>query len=218
VLLNPGVTEVEQAAHGPFSVKRLTRFARAHLGYALWLPLLLVWGTFMHEGAHAVAAVSLGGAIDAFNVLPSWDLGHFTFGYVHHVGADASQRTWILVAPVIGAAVIYTSAGVLVASFGRPGRPWKSVSILFCLLPLVDASMAVSGLYAPRTTSDMYRAFAGAELQVAAVGLVGFALAGWGGWRVFAAACGRVLTPREYAVAYCAVVAAPWLTRIVLRG
>lgn len=201
------------------SLPAMVRFTRDHLPYVLWLPALGLWGTFMHEGAHAIAAVIQGATLTRFHIMPGWDLGYFTFGYMSYDAPSGGlDGALVSVAPVLGAVVTATLGAIVIGRFGREHWHWKSAYIFVYLLPLVDASMAVSGLFARRRASDLYKALAGHEAPVAVAAVVLLALATWRGWPLFVRTCGRVLSPAEHALGFLAITMSPWLTRIILHG
>src|SRR5262245_23481326 len=99
-------------------------FVRSHLGYLLLAPVVAIRGTLVPELAHALAAVAQGGEIYKLNILPSFDLEYFSFGYVSHSHPPGANMRLISLAPTIASIALAAGAALLLR--GRTPAPrWK---------------------------------------------------------------------------------------------
>jgi hypothetical protein len=156
------------------------RFVRAHLGW-LWLaPVVVLYGTVLHELTHCAAAVLSGGTVTELHVLPTWLAGHFVFGFMEATGHDVA---WTKVAPPLLSACVATFGYAWLGEL-KPGRAAKACFVFFYLLPLFDVSMAVTGAALRVQITDLWvLADHLGALEVAA--LVFFALHLWNVPRLF---------------------------------
>lgn len=103
----------------------------------LWLlgyPVYQVVGTLRHEGAHALAAVALGGRITEFAFLPG---GGF-FGYVRYTGAESP---FITAAPYLIDLLTFLLAFTICIAYAFRRRwLWINLVILGVISPLVNSA------------------------------------------------------------------------------
>lgn len=183
------------------SPRRVGRFVRAHLGYALLAPVLAFAGTVIHELAHAGAAILLGGQVTDLELWPSRVPGGIRFGATYYAGVPADRGWMVTMAP----ALVWTAlAAVAMAWLGRlRGWPAKSLFLILYVLPLADIALQLGGLYTGRPGSDYYKAMGAVPWLtaiVAAIYFAGFLALGWR--RLFTPIFGRAaLSPLEYSAA-----------------
>ena len=187
-----------------FSPVRIARFSWSHAWMVLLAPVLVVFGTLVHELAHGLAAVLQGAEIYDIQLLPSGDkFGSISHSAVAHPGA-------VMVAPVIVWTLIASTTLCLLHLVRRDALAKLAFVSLF-LLPLADISMSVAGLVGHRANADLYRALAGLETEVAAVTVVAFVLFGIAGWRALKPRVDGKLSGLEYALGYTALLALPFV-------
>lgn len=113
----------------------------------------MVLGTVLHEGAHALMTLALGGTVEDVNVLPAFGPHGLRFGWVDWSDLDASGSALALLAPFL-AAHVHALAGTLVVP--RVKAPLgKLLFFTSVLLPLFDISMLHGGLFARRPSADL---------------------------------------------------------------
>ncbi len=132
--MKPGTSEIPQG----LSLERVQRFLRAHLAWVLLGPLVIFYGTTVHELTHCAAAWLSGGTITDLHLLPTY-LDRFVFGYMN---ADGGDELWTKVAPALLSACVATFAFAWLGEL-KPGNGAKLCFVLFYLTPLYDAAMAV---------------------------------------------------------------------------
>jgi hypothetical protein len=204
--------DAELAPTSPFSLRRMLAFVRAHLAYLLLAPVIVVLGTLLHELAHALAAVAQGAEIYKIQILPSFDRGYFTFGYVTHSTPPCANALLISLAPTIGSTVV--AAGTALLLLGRtPATRWKIVYLAFFVLPIADVALSLGGLVHGITGSDWYTAFHGMEAWILPAAFAALVGSGWLGWRLFLRAVGRRLEPMEFGLGYVLLVGVVPLVR-----
>jgi hypothetical protein len=185
-------------------------FLRAQWWWALLAPVLMLLGTSLHEGAHALMAVVLGGTVSHVALLPSFGEEGFRFGSTTMSGGGESAGALVALAPFL-AAHLHALAGALIIPRLKP----PLARVLFftsVLLPLFDISMLHGGLFAQSTSADLSRFQAHA---------LPFALLGWPAlwglsilaWRAFRSQWPPPLTlsRSQFAALLVALLAAPWL-------
>ncbi len=191
------------------SPRRVGRFLASTWPYLLLFPLVVEWGTLVHEAAHAAAAAAQGATVTGFHVLPEWSADGFRFGYVTWDG-PVSQRWLVHLAPGL-ASTLLALATLAAAGLLRPSVPSRLTLIFLYFLPLVDVSMSLAGLYRGSRTADYWVALHGREAWVAPAAVAYFAALGVAGSALFRRAWPDGLSPLEYGLGYAGLLAAPWV-------
>src|SRR5688572_22978949 len=119
------------AALGAFDFSRIARFAWTRRVWLLLVPPLLLAGTIVHELAHALAVVALGGTVGDLDVLPSIRDGSLVFGHLTHDRVPHLRVVWI--APTLLWTVVSITTAILLA---RVKRPRLAGALLFTLVVL----------------------------------------------------------------------------------
>lgn len=126
----------------------------------LALPLYQGLGTIRHEASHALVAWWQGATITQFVFWPSWQNGHWLWGYVRWTGG---QTTWLtLVAPYLNDLGLSVLSAILLYYWrcGRRTHPWLwwNGFILGVLSPLVNSSYAyVRHFFISNDVSKLYQ-------------------------------------------------------------
>ena len=120
-------------------------FAVRHWPHVLLSPLLgFTWVTFLHEGAHAAAAVLQGGTVTELSIVPQpGSFGHMQYHFPP--GAFASHALVSLAPYLMWAALAGLTSGV---ALFRPRLPhWlASTAYLWAfVVPLLDIANAAAG-------------------------------------------------------------------------
>ena len=182
-------------------------FIQAHWRWALLAPLLMVLGTVLHEGAHALMTLALGGTVEDVSVLPAFGPHGLRFGWVDWSDLDASGSALALLAPFL-AAHVHALAGTLVIP--RVKAPLgKLLFFTSVLLPLFDISMLHGGLFARRPSADLSH-FEDYALLFALIGwptLFGLGVLAWRAFRSQWAGLER----DQFALLLVMLLALPWL-------
>lgn len=187
---------------------RVSQSAAGHVGVllaavavsvALWLvswvvPLaaillypLQLFATFVHEGAHAVAAVATGSAVQSLAVSPD------TAGVVWTAGADGLLDRFVIASAGYVGTTVFGAGLLLWLRYGRPARTALVGSALVLALLTV-----VFGLMAPLASGGLTRTGVGGTLFTLGAGAV---------LAVGLLVVGRAASPRwaRFAVAFLAV-------------
>jgi hypothetical protein len=189
------------------SPRRVGRFVRDRWLLAAFAPLFVIFGTLVHEGAHALVVVAQGGTVVDLRVLPSVGPGGVSFGHTLHDGR--ASPAWVAIAPAIAWVVIGAAAVALVARI-RARRVAEGVLLALVVVPMVDLSFAFAGLFLARPSMDLHRVLHGREtLAGVAMSLVfpSFGRWCWIRWRAIAPGA---LSATEFTLGYVALLAAPW--------
>lgn len=135
---------------------QLSAFVRAHGRWVIALPFVLLFGVGMHELAHVAAGTALGGSVEMIQLLPSLDDDGFRFGAVQFDEAHEFPPFLMSIAPAIWSVVIASFAGVVVPRVTRWLRP--AVFMVMFAAPVIDLTLAFSGLLFERPGADLYKA------------------------------------------------------------
>lgn len=134
----------------------------------LVLPLYQGLGTIRHEVSHAVVAWWQGATITQFVFWPSWQNGHWLWGYVRWTGG---QTTWLtLAAPYLNDLILAAvSFGLLWnCRRGRRTHPWLwwNGFILGILSPLMNSGYAyVRHFFTDNDISKLYTSLPSAVIH-----------------------------------------------------
>ena len=182
-------------------------FLRAQWRWALLGPGLMVLGSVLHEGAHALMTVVLGGTVDEVTVRPSFGEAGLRFGLTTWSDLDDARAPLVAIAPFL-AAHVHALAGVLLIPHLKPPLA-KLLFFTSVLLPLFDISMLHGGLFARSASADLSR-FEAHALLFAVVGWPALAGLGALSWRAFRSQW-EGLESDQYALLLVALLASPWL-------
>ncbi len=110
---------------------------------ALWLlmlPVYMALDTLRHEASHALAGWLFGGNVLEISFLPSWNLGHFSFGYT----VLTVELNWLIVgAPFIVDLIVFSLTFWLCLRHPQmPRGLWVNLLILGMFLPALDSFQA----------------------------------------------------------------------------
>jgi hypothetical protein len=162
------------------SAARIGRFVRAHLKWVLLGPLIMVFGTALHELVHCAAALITGGTLTELHLLPTRLNGRFVFGYMNAYDHD---EVWTKVAPALFSSCVATFAYAWLGEL-KPGRGATLCFLLFYLLPLFDVSMAVMAVSRQVESADLW-VLSDHVPELTAAAVVFFALHLWAVPRLF---------------------------------
>lgn len=193
------------------SLSRMLSFILQHRAYFLLAPVVLFLGTFLHEHAHAAAVELQGGTVQRIHILPSFDKGYFTFGYVSYNAPDTANTDLISLAPTLLSLALAALLGLVLGLFGRPGTGPRIAMILGFILPLVDVSLAFAGLFLGNPHSDLSKVFGDRTLEVLpfALGIL-LVYTLLGRWAFLRSWGPDTLSFLEYAVGLLFVLSLPW--------
>jgi hypothetical protein len=139
------VARVEEVASGPRAWWRALVLFLPQVALA---PVLFFVGvTLLHEAAHAVVALALGGTVTEFAFLPSGgNLGHVR--WVPPPGAPGFYGDLVTVAPYVMWSLFAASAALLAVRRARLG-PWLGAAVFFwCyFVPLGDIAWNLYGTH-----------------------------------------------------------------------
>jgi hypothetical protein len=199
-----------------FSINRMIHFIRKNWMYIALFPLVMIWGTFVHEGAHALATIAQGGEANVFHILPNYDLGRFTYGFVT-LKAPADANSFLIAsAPYLLAFFTALVTGLLLWRFGG-SKHLRIIYVFFFVLPVVDLAKPIFGLSFGSTGSDLYWIFEKHRL-LAALG-IGTVVAALGvlGWLAFERCWTKKITKLEFAVGYILILLMPLVPLLIDR-
>lgn len=123
--------------------------------WALLGPFLMLLGTVLHEGAHALAVIALGGTVDSMVLTPRFSREGVTFGQTWHEGVPEA-RLWVVACAPFVFAHVHALAGCFVVA--RTGARWaRVVFFTSVLLPLFDIALLLAGVARQADRSDLGR-------------------------------------------------------------
>ena len=94
--------------------------------WLLFLPGYMMVNTLRHELSHALVAWLVGARVLAINVIPGWQLGHFSFGYV----ILEENAGWLVVAAPYLCDLILFIAVFGLLKFKRFEQRWVSINLV----------------------------------------------------------------------------------------
>jgi hypothetical protein len=149
------------------SARRVAHFLRLHLAYFLLIPIVVLLGTLLHEGAHAAAILVQGGRVTRFEILPKPLFSLGSFGRTAYSGVGPELRWLIALAPALLGTWVAACTVALATQLKSGGRALRVVYLFGFLGPLVDASIGAAGLFGQVPRSDWFVALHGLELPMA---------------------------------------------------
>ncbi len=179
-------------------------FLQAHWRWALLTPLLMLLGSVLHEGSHALMTLALGGTVEQMSVLPGIGPNGLRFGFVRWSGLGRSGAHLAVIAPFLTAHLHALGGALLV-----PRLKSKLLFFTSVLLPLFDISMLHAGLFARSSSADLSH-FNDHALTFAVIGwpvLVGLGLLAWRAFR----SQWQGLEREQFALLLVILLATPWL-------
>lgn len=155
------------------------RLLRALWTWRVWIPVALILGpawTAVHEGAHALAAISQGGELREWSIVPGRTPdGLFCFGYVYY--SVVSGEALVLLAPTIASFLIALPASIALRHTPE-GRASRFAFLMAVLFPIADISLATNALVSQNEEADMPRVVGGSGLLVVPLLLAALLCAG----------------------------------------
>jgi hypothetical protein len=161
-----------------------------------------------HLAAHAVAVNVAGGRVIGIDWAPGPEI--FILGSLKFETLPPARIPTVATAPMLLLAV-WIGAGSVLSALSESRTFAKFAWLVGFALPMIDLSLSAGGLFLQQSRSDWYRAFHGAEINVALLCGVGAAWFGEVGERMFRRAFGDALSPSESMLLYLALIALPWL-------
>lgn len=135
-------------------LRHVLSFLSTQWPWALLTPLLMLLGTTLHEGAHALGALVSGGHVERLDLLPTFERGHFRFGQTQWSGLE-DRPGLALVFPFL-LAHGHAALGAL-ASARFVGRVGRVLFFTSSLLPMLDVAQLQAGLWLGSRTADLGR-------------------------------------------------------------
>jgi hypothetical protein len=127
VLLASGPAHAQTAATPPSAQPHPEYLVLAGAGMALPTYML---NLTLHEGSHALSALSFGAEVTRFSVLPGRYDGKFYFGYVEYRGRlTVAQRTFFLLAPKIPDVLALGTYAALVGTGTLPRNAYGRMAL-----------------------------------------------------------------------------------------
>jgi hypothetical protein len=84
----------------------------------------------IHEGSHALTALSFGSEVERFSIIPGFYDGHFYFGYVRYRGRmTRAQRTFFLLAPKVPDVLALSTYAALVGTNTLPPSAYARMAL-----------------------------------------------------------------------------------------
>jgi hypothetical protein len=127
-----------------------------------------------------------------------------------HVVHDGAARPWLVLPAPSLLALASVAAGLLLATRVRRPRLAEALLLVLVLLPLIDLSMSLAGLFLARPGADL-RLLAGHETAAGIAMALLFPFAGIALWRRLQAASPGALSAAELGTGYAVLLAVPWL-------
>lgn len=183
------------------------RFVWLHRFHALLCLPALVGVTVLHEAAHALAVVLLGGEVTYVSFWPTRERwGHVSW---HEPPAGMHLRWLVTLAPYLMWLTLAGAAAVF-AALSRPKPLWLASTVfVWCFaLPVLDVALAICtyGLYRSGDLLDLFGPSTAARITITVIGAVLFGTSGYVVQRKLYGDC--ALGPMAYAMLALASAAA----------
>lgn len=186
-------------------VREVAGFVRAHLAHILLSPLVAVVVTFLHETAHAAAALAYGGEVTHFVFLP----GDGNWGSMRYVlpQEDASASLAISLAPYVMWAALAAGVALFACLRGPVRFSWASTLFVWGYVVALGDIANTAFPFLMGAHNDFHSAFGPPSARDGLTALVAAAIATCAGFSVHQRLYGtRALSVRGFTGA-CVVFA-----------